>query len=127
MRGVNDRNFLNQWQILYRATCPTAAQTHWRVGEVDWRKDRHSFSGADYTVTLEVHHLRCAPRASTPWALMVVTEHWWDGNGEPLKSASWARAINGNPKAITSWLRAQEQVRAALRGQVNVPAESDAC
>jgi len=119
MRGVNDRNFFNFWQILYRATCPRPGQTRWRVGDVDWRKERHSFAGADYAVTLEVHHLRCAPRSGPAWALMVVTEHWWDGGEEPLKATNWARVISGNPKAITSWLRSQDKVRASLAGQTD--------
>ena len=125
MRGVNDHNFLNFWQILYRATTPRTGQTRWRVGDVDWRKDRHSFSGVDYAVTLEVHHLRYVPRSGASWTLMVVSEHWWDGDGEVLKSNSWARAVAGNPKAIMAWLRAQDAVRAALSGQVNLPAPSN--
>ncbi len=126
MRGVNDRNFFNLWQILYRATCPRPGQAHWRVGDVDWRKERHSFSGVDYAVTLEVHHLRCTPRGGASWTLMVVTEHWWDGSEELVKSVSWARVISGNPKAITTWLRGQEKVRSALSGQANAIAALDA-
>lgn len=117
MRGVNDRNFFNYWQILYRATCPSPSQTHWRVGDVDWRKERHSFSGVDYAVTLEVHHLRRVARDSESWTLMVAMEHWWDGNGESLKDTSWARVINGNPRTIVSWLHRQEKVRTAFHGQ----------
>jgi hypothetical protein len=119
MRGVNDRNFFNYWQVLYRATCPNPNQTHWRVGDVDWRKERHSYSGADYAVTLEVHHLRRAGRDGTSWALMVAMEHWWDENGESLKDTSWARVIEGNPRTIIGWLLRQERVRTAFRGQAN--------
>jgi len=117
MRGVNDRNFFNYWQILYRAACPNPNQTHWRVGDVDWRKERHSYSGVDYAVTLEVHHLRRLARDGTGWALMVAMEHWWDENGESLKDTIWARVIDGNPRAIIGWLQRQEKVRAAFRGQ----------
>lgn len=126
MRGVNDRNFFNLWQILYRATCPNPGQAHWHVGEVDWRKDRHSFSGADYAVMLEVHHLRYASSGDASWSLMVTVEHWWDGHGEPLKTANWARATSGSPKSITTWLQGQEKVRAALRGRTGAAAPSGA-
>lgn len=117
MRGVNDRNFFNFWQILYRATCPSATGTHWRIGDVGWRKERLSFSGTDYAVTLEIHHLRSS--AGAPWTLMVAMEHWWDEKGEPLKATNWARVIRGNPKTIIAWLQRQEKVRSALKGQVN--------
>ncbi|MBS0222524.1 MAG: hypothetical protein JSR91_17480 [Proteobacteria bacterium] len=112
MRGVNDRNFFNLWQILYRATCPNPRQVHWQIGDVDWRKDRHSFSGTDYAVTLEVHHLRHAGRGA--WTLMVAVEHWWDGAGAALKTTTWARVVQGNPKSIIGWLQQQEQCRTAL-------------
>jgi len=117
MRGVNDRNFFNCWQILYQATCPNMRQTHWAVGDVDWRKDRVSFSGVDYAVTLEVHHLRCAGRDGPSWTLMVAIEHWWDGDGEVLKTTNWSRVIDGNPRSITSWVQRQERVRSVLGGQ----------
>lgn len=116
MRGVNDRNFFNLWQILYRATCPTPTHAHWRVGDVDWRKDRHSFSGADYSVTLEVHHLRRSAASGTRWSLMVAAEHWWDETGHPLKTMNWARVITGDAVSIITWLKGQEKVRLALRG-----------
>jgi hypothetical protein len=119
MRGVNDRNFFNYWQILYRATCANPNQTHWRVGDVDWRKERHSFSGPDYAVILEVHCLRYVARDSGSWTLMVAVEHWWDGNGESLKDTIWARVINGNPRTIVGWLQRHEKLRAAIGNQVN--------
>lgn len=48
MRGVNDKNFFNSWQILYRATCPNVTQSHWQVDDVDWHKERHSFFADSY-------------------------------------------------------------------------------
>lgn len=119
MRGVNNASFFNLWQMLYRSTCPNPNQTHWRVGEVEWRKDRHSFSGSDYGVTLEVHRLKRASRA-TSWDLMVMVEHWWDGAGNALKSTNWARVTKGNPKTIIAWLREQE------RPQLSDPVRRDA-
>lgn len=104
MRGVNDRNFLNRWQILHRATCPGLHATSWQVGDVVWRKDRISFAGSACAVTLELHHLE---RASARWTLLVVAEHWWDGKNEPIKATTWARALAGSPKAIVAWLREQ--------------------
>jgi hypothetical protein len=108
MRGVNNRNFLNLWQMVYRASVPSPVQTKWRVGEVEWRKERHSFSGVDYAVSTEVHHLRSRPPAGRSWSLMVVTEHWWGDDGKPMKSASWARVLEGNPSVIAAWLKSNE-------------------
>ncbi|MGH7013625.1 MAG: hypothetical protein ACREEL_05625 [Stellaceae bacterium] len=104
MRRVNDRNFLNRWQILHQASCPGLHATSWRVGDVAWRKNRLSFTGPDCAVTLELHHL---DRTSARWALLVVVEHWWDGKNEPIKATTWARVLTGSPKAVIAWLRAQ--------------------
>ena len=102
MRSVNDKNFLNAFQLLYRATNRSGA-ARWKVGEVEWRRERHSFSGSDYAVSLEVHCL-----GGAGWTLMVFAEHWWDGGQNLLKTQTWARVLDGNPKAVLAWMRAQE-------------------
>jgi hypothetical protein len=104
MRGVNDKNFFNQWHMLHRSTCPGYEQTRWRVGEVDWKKDRHSFSGSDYSVTLEVHCLHCKPLKGAGWKLLVMVEYWWNDKRESLRSMSWARVVEGNQKSILNWI-----------------------
>ena len=107
MRGVNDRNFLNLWQIVYRATCPGLDRAQWRVGDVEWRKDRHSFNGDVYSFGHEVHFLAC--RSSRPWRLMVVSEYWWDAERESIRSTTWARVLDGEARAVMAWVFAQER------------------
>lgn len=109
MRGINDRNFLNLWQIVHRATRPGFDQCHWQVGDVDWRTERHSFSAAAYAVALDVHLLSCARGERTLWRLMVVTEYWWDESRAPLKSTSWARMVSGDARAAIAWFREREE------------------
>jgi hypothetical protein len=108
MRGVNDRNFLNAWHILRRATCPDATAARWTVGDVEWQKERHSFSGPAYSVSFEVHLLRRAARGAAGWHLMVVTEYWWDGTQALIRNATWARVLGGNPKSVMAWLRERD-------------------
>jgi hypothetical protein len=112
MRGVNDRNFFNAWQLLYRATCPSATHTLWQVDDVEWRKDRHSFFGSAYAVSSEVHTLRRSARTGA-WLLMVVIETWWDGQHQSIKATTWARVIDGEAKSVIAWMRGHE--RAAER------------
>lgn len=112
MRGLNDRKFLNLFQIVHRASCPDPTNSHWRVGEVDWRKDRHTFSGAGYAFSTEVHQLRRAAGGSD-WALMVVTEYWWDTRREVLRSTTWAKALEGSAPVIAAWFRDHDKDRPA--------------
>jgi hypothetical protein len=119
MRGVNNRNFFHQWQILYRATCPSLDQTHWHVGDVEWKKDRHSFAGSEYAVTLEVHCLRHSPSKGTGWKLLVMIEYWWNGDHEPLRSTTWARVTEGNPKSILAWLARQQVTNSSARNALD--------
>jgi len=112
MRGVNDRNFINLWQILHRVTCPTLEESRWRVGDVEWRKDRHSFSGCDYALALEVHSLQHAAKAGLGWKLLVTIEHWWDSDRAVLRSTTWARVVAGSSKAVIAWLKQQQAIAA---------------
>lgn len=102
MRGVNERTFLNHWEMLLAASCPGPTALHWRVAEVEWHKQRHGYAGADYTIRLEVHRLRHGGDAG--WELLVVKEYWWSGE-TILKSGAWARTVQGSPKAIIAWVR----------------------
>jgi hypothetical protein len=115
MRGVNNRNFFNIWQLLYRDTCPAATQNLWQVGDIEWRRERHSFFGTAYAVSNEVHLLRRRGRSSG-WLLMVVIENWWNERHDVLKSTTWARVVDGNPKTVIAWMREHERQaeRAAL-------------
>jgi hypothetical protein len=108
MRGVNDRNFFNTWQLLYRKTCPSATHALWQTGDVEWRKDRHSFFGSSYAMSHEVHTLRRSGR-SGGWLLMVVIENWWDGEHEAIKTTTWARVIEGDAKAVVAWMREHQR------------------
>ncbi|MGH7036270.1 MAG: hypothetical protein ACREFL_21290 [Stellaceae bacterium] len=113
MRGINDRNFLNLWQMVHRATRPSLDQCHWQVGDVDWRTERHSFSGAAYASALDVHLLSRARGGRTLWRLMVVAEYWWDENRAPLRSTIWARMASGDARAVIAWFREHEGERIA--------------
>lgn len=111
MRGVNDKNFVNSWQILYRATCPKTSPSHWQVDDVEWHKARHSFFGESYAMSIDVHLLRRRkPNATGSWKLLVVIENWWSGDSELLKTTTWARVLEGSPKAVVSWMGAQQRV-----------------
>lgn len=107
MRGVNDKNFFNLWQMLFRRTCPGFESTCWHVDDVEWRKDRHSFSGGDYSFASDVHCLTKSSTKGPDWQLLVVIEYWWDRDRETLRSTTWARVLSGSQKAIVSWLYRQ--------------------
>ena len=107
MRGVNDKNFFNLWQMLFRKTCPGFESTCWRVDDVEWRKDRLSFSGGDYSFAADVHCLTKRSTKVAEWQLLVVIEYWWDRDREILRSTTWARVLSGSQKAIVSWLHRQ--------------------
>jgi hypothetical protein len=121
MRGVNDRNFINTWQLLYRKSCPSATHTLWQVGDVEWRKDRHSFFGSSYAVSNEVHTLRRSGR-NVKWLLMIVIENWWDGEHDPIKTTTWARVLDGDPKVVLTWMREHEKHGEAASLQAMEPA-----
>jgi hypothetical protein len=124
MRGVNDRNFFNAWQLLYRATCPGATRMLWQVGDVEWRKDRHSFFGSSYAVSNEVHTLRRNARNGA-WLLMVVVENWWDGRNRSIKTTTWARVIDGEAKSVVAWMRGHERGAERVRAAPPAAAKSD--
>jgi hypothetical protein len=101
-KKLTDRTFLNAWSLVLSA----GTRQGWKPQGVDWRRTRHSFTGVDHSFSVEVHSLRSSA-ARAPWALLVVVEHWWDSDGRPLKSATWAHRVSGSNQAIVAWCTAQ--------------------
>ncbi|HUK10318.1 MAG TPA: hypothetical protein VLX09_20775 [Stellaceae bacterium] len=115
MANLNSSGFLNCWQIVYRATLPSPDCERWHASGVDWRRQRHTYMGGGYSFTLEVHTLAFAPTDKPHWSLMVVVEHWRQGDKDVLRSTTWARRLSGSTAAITSWAKNHEAVRRATR------------
>jgi hypothetical protein len=110
MRTVSDRNFMNSWHIVHKATNPTQNNHRWHVADVDWQRERHRFAGGGYSFMIEVHRLDCRVAGKTSWSLLVVIEYWWDAtNDEVIRSTSWGKRLSGNTQAIGKWMREQER------------------
>ncbi len=113
MANLNSRSFLDSWQIIRSATAPSPDCKRWQVGDVDWQRQRHAFTGDGCSFAIEIHRLVCAGSGAASWSLMVVSEHWWGEDKEALKSSSWARRLSGSSAAIFAWARKHEAVRRA--------------
>ena len=112
MSRIGDRRFLYAWQMLKAATQPGPQATVWRVGDVEWRRNRTSITTPDYVVSLDVHRLDCR-RGAHSWAVMVVAESWWDERQTLIRSQLWATHLSGDREAITRWM---DEQAAALPG-----------
>ena len=73
-----------------------------------WRRERHSFAGADHSFAVEVFTV--VPAGREKWKLLVVKEHWWmSGAADAVKSVQWARAASGRTADVLAWMRERER------------------
>jgi len=107
MKSLNDKSFRNLWQMIYQATSSSPEADHWQVAGVDWRRQRHHYSGPDYSFSIETHLLTCNRAGRSEWSLLVVTEHWWDAKHDPLQSHMRLHSLAGSKRAIIEWFRDQ--------------------
>ncbi|HTO65552.1 MAG TPA: hypothetical protein VMM15_30350 [Bradyrhizobium sp.] len=107
MKSLNDRSFHSLWQMVYRAAAGSSDADRWRVGDVDWRRQRHHYSGPDYSFSIETHLLTVDQRGRSAWTLLVAIEHWWDSAHAPLRSSMRLHALAGNKRAIIEWFKDQ--------------------
>lgn len=119
MSRIGDRRFLHGWQMIKAATQPDPQATSWRVGDVEWRRSRHSITTPDHATALDVHRLDLR-RGSGSWSVMVVAESWWDDRRTLIRSQVWAIHLSGDRDAITRWI---EEQAAALPGMGMTPHE----
>lgn len=83
---------------------PTAA--NWSIDGIDWRRERHSYSGAGHGFSLEV--TRGTKPGSNGWTLMYVKEYWRDSSGNDAKAMQWAHLEKGSRSDVLAWLKRQE-------------------
>ncbi len=112
MRKIGDASF---FRIVDRLLGPGTGRTpaaHWSIDGVEWRRERHSYSGASHGFTIEVTTGTCATgvRSGRPgWALRVVKEYWRDGRGQSTRDLQWAHVEAGSRADILDWLKRQER------------------
>jgi hypothetical protein len=107
--NVHSRSFLFQWQLLYAASNPGQRKDKWHVDGVDWTRERLSFWGTDYSVTLEVHQLKHQRGGKIDWQLMVVIESWWGPDRQKaIRSSTWNKIMSGKADQILAWLKRQD-------------------
>jgi len=107
MKGVNDRKFLNQWRLVLDSTNPGLDKDRWRVGDVQWSRARHNYTGPSHAFSIEVHTLERQQAGQLDWRLLVVTETWWDSKKEPLRTTRWARVDEGSARTAINWIEEQ--------------------
>jgi hypothetical protein len=122
MMRIGDRRFLFAWQAIRAATQPGAEACAWQVGDVDWRRSRSSMATADYVVNLDVHRLERRSRGGA-WSVLVVSEAWWDGCHNLLRSQLWATHLSGDRNLIAAWMNDQAEVLAPGHDANAVPAD----
>ncbi len=115
MNRIGDRKFLQGWQMVKGATQPGPQATAWRVGDVEWRRSRHSITTPDHAAALDIHRLD-RRRAGGSWSVMIVVESWWDERQRLLRSQVWASHLSGDRNAITRWVDEQAAALPTLRG-----------
>jgi hypothetical protein len=113
MNRIGDRRFLYCWQVLKAATQPDPEATTWRVGDVEWRRGRHSIRTPDYAVALDVCRLDRrrggGERGGGEWSVMIIGESWWDEHRRLLRYQLWATHLSGDRNAITAWIEQQAE------------------
>ncbi|MFZ5617192.1 MAG: hypothetical protein ACOZAA_07725 [Pseudomonadota bacterium] len=109
MKGLSDAAFFRVFDALVGAGNPGLRRARWDFSSIHWERERISASRPSYSYVHETFLLSCAERPK--WTLMVVKEYWWGAmEGEPLKSARWARPTNGRRADILTWFRGQERI-----------------
>ncbi len=107
MRKIGDPSF---FRIVDRLLAPASSRVpliRWSIDGVDWRRERHSFSGPSHGFTVEV----CTATNTTKpqWILLIVKEYWRDANDKSIKAMQWAHVENGNRADVALWLEQQER------------------
>jgi hypothetical protein len=108
MKTFASPSFFLTFDLLLAAANPGLKMSHWSQENVDWERERHSFTGRTHGFVVEVTTMTRPGRQG--WALIVVKEIWWAGNqGKELRSSRWAKLLSGRRNDALGWMRERER------------------
>jgi hypothetical protein len=108
MKSIHSKAFLDTWRMVYGATNPRQDTDRWRVKDVEWSRESHSYAGRDYSYRIDVHNLRRMQGGKIAWSLLVVQERWWDKHAQgALRVFEWRRTLSGRDRDVLAWFAAQ--------------------
>lgn len=125
MKTFASPSLFRTFDLLLSTTNPGLKLSQWKSDDVEWSRERHSFTGPDHSFAVEVTTLTHGGRQA--WSLMVVKEFWWMGaQAKDLRSTQWARLLQGRRKDALSWLDQQEKALEAAPHRSPFPAGQSA-
>jgi hypothetical protein len=84
------------------------AADNWKVGDVVWLRNRHSFWAQHYSFQIESHTLELFDHRHSLWSLWVVIERWWgERSKDAVRFTEWTRVTKGDSRQVVRWLREQ--------------------
>ncbi len=87
MRRIGDASFFRIVDQLFGAGATPLNAARWTIDGVDWRRERHNYSGDSHGFTVEVTTGTSARKPS--WNLIIVKEYWRKAEaGEGFKNSS---------------------------------------
>jgi hypothetical protein len=111
MKSIHSKSFLDTWRLVYGETNPQQRNDRWRVDDVEWTRETHSYIGHDYSFRMDIHNLRRMHGNKVLWSLLVVQERWWNKQmTEAIRIFEWRRALAGKDRDILAWFTAQRDL-----------------
>ncbi len=122
MKTLSGPSFFRTFDLLVGTSNPGLKADQWAVEDVQFTREKHSFSGGTHCFVVEIFFLSRPGRHG--WEFMVAKEHWWnDGHKRFIKTLRWSQRTGGEAKNIMTWWRAQET---ALQRRTEVVIDHDA-
>jgi hypothetical protein len=107
MKSLARPSFFRLFDLLLSTTNPGLKLSQWKHDDVEFERERHSFTGPKHGLAIELFTLTHTGRKG--WTLIVVKEYWWTASeSKVLKSMRWARHLGGRRGDLMAWLRKQE-------------------
>ena len=106
MSRLSGANFMRQWRAAYSASNPGQRLDRWRVGNVEWTRDRHVHWGPDISFHIEIHRIVCKSGERIVWSLLVVSERWFgEDRDKALRITGFAKLLSGTAGTVAAWFQ----------------------
>ena len=116
MKSLSHETFFQLFDHLLREADPSQSAHRWSALGLEWTKTRQSAYGPEFSCTTDVVIARLIGRGG--WAIMVVREGWWCGDGpDPIRTRQWSHLMSGKKAAALAWFDQRLTFQPAEAGQ----------
>jgi hypothetical protein len=78
----------------------------WTAHGVECTRDRHRYSGTDYTFDIDIIDMKRMKAGRVSWRILIVSERWEQTEIKAeIRNTKWLKVLSGKASDVKTWMK----------------------